>query len=46
MLTAGLPKYLSQGRRLIEAAALVDPARLADVGVGVREAAIDASAGV
>jgi len=46
MLTAGLPKDLSQGRRLIEAAALVDPARLADVGVGVREAAIDASAGV
>jgi 3-phenylpropionate/trans-cinnamate dioxygenase ferredoxin reductase component len=37
MLTVGLPRELSQARRLIEAGAQVDPARLADPAVAVRD---------
>jgi 3-phenylpropionate/trans-cinnamate dioxygenase ferredoxin reductase component len=37
MLTVGLPRELSQARRLIEAGARVDPARLADPEIAVRD---------
>jgi 3-phenylpropionate/trans-cinnamate dioxygenase ferredoxin reductase component len=37
MLTVGLPRELSQARRLIEAGARVDPERLADPAVAVRD---------
>ncbi len=46
MLTVGAPRDFAQGRRRIEARALVDPAQLADPGVSVRAAAIEASPGV
>ncbi len=39
MLTVSLPRDLLQARRLIEAAARVDPARLADPAVAVRDCA-------
>jgi 3-phenylpropionate/trans-cinnamate dioxygenase ferredoxin reductase component len=39
-LTVGLPRDLLQARRLIEAGALVDPARLADAGMAVRDCGI------
>ncbi len=39
VLTVDLPKDLMQGRRLIEAAAPVDPGKLADPGVQLRSAA-------
>ena len=40
-LTVGLPRDLLQARRLIEAGAAVDPDRLADPGVAVRDCAVD-----
>lgn len=40
MLTVGAPKDLVQGRRIIEAGALVDPEKLADARVSVRDAVI------
>ena len=40
-LTVGLPRDLLQARRLIEAGAAVDAARLADPAVAVRDAALD-----
>jgi NADPH-dependent 2,4-dienoyl-CoA reductase/sulfur reductase-like enzyme len=40
MLTVGLPRDLLQARRLIEAGALVDAARLADPGIAVRDCGI------
>jgi 3-phenylpropionate/trans-cinnamate dioxygenase ferredoxin reductase component len=39
-LTVGLPRDLLQSRRLIEAGGLVDPAKLSDPSVPVRDAAI------
>jgi 3-phenylpropionate/trans-cinnamate dioxygenase ferredoxin reductase subunit len=39
-LTVGLPRDLLQARRLIEAGGLVDPAKLADAGIAVRDSAI------
>ncbi len=39
-LTVGLPRDLLQARRLIEAGGLVDPARLTDPGIAVRDAGI------
>ena len=39
VLTVGLPKDLQQGRRLIEAAAAVDPARLRDPAIPLRDSA-------
>jgi Reductase C-terminal len=39
MLTVSLPRDLLQARRLIEAAVQVDPARLADPAVAVRDCA-------
>src|ERR1700733_1239725 len=36
LLTVGIPRDLAQGRRLIEAAAAVDPARIADPDIPVR----------
>jgi 3-phenylpropionate/trans-cinnamate dioxygenase ferredoxin reductase component len=39
LLTVDAPRELLQGRRLIESGASVDPARLADPGVPVRDAA-------
>jgi 3-phenylpropionate/trans-cinnamate dioxygenase ferredoxin reductase subunit len=44
LLTVGLPRDLLQGRRLIAAGSLVDPARLADPGVAVRDCAGTSSA--
>jgi 3-phenylpropionate/trans-cinnamate dioxygenase ferredoxin reductase subunit len=40
MLTVGLPRDLLQARRVIEAGAPVDPARLADPQVPVRDCAL------
>ena len=40
ILTVGLPRDLIQARRLIEAGGLVDPARLADAGIAVRDSGI------
>lgn len=40
LLTVGLPRDLQQGRRLIESGALVDPHRLADLAVPLRESAL------
>jgi 3-phenylpropionate/trans-cinnamate dioxygenase ferredoxin reductase component len=40
MLTVGLPRDLIQARRLIEAGGLVDPAKLADAGIAVRDSGI------
>ncbi len=37
MLTVGLPRDLMQARRVIESAAEVDPGRLADPGIAVRD---------
>jgi len=39
-LTVGLPRDLLQARRLIEAGGLVDPAKLADPGIAVRDSGI------
>ena len=39
-LTVGLPRDLIQARRLIEAGGLVDPAKLADAGIAVRDSVI------
>jgi 3-phenylpropionate/trans-cinnamate dioxygenase ferredoxin reductase component len=39
LLTVGLPRELQQGRRLIESGSLVDPARIADLSVPLRDAA-------
>lgn len=39
-LTVGLPRDLIQARRLIEAGGLVDPAKLADAGIAVRDSGI------
>jgi 3-phenylpropionate/trans-cinnamate dioxygenase ferredoxin reductase subunit len=39
-LTVGLPRDLIQARRLMEAGALVDPAKLADPGIAVRDSAL------
>jgi 3-phenylpropionate/trans-cinnamate dioxygenase ferredoxin reductase component len=39
-LTVGLPRDLTQARRLIEAGSRVDPARLADPGIAVRDSAV------
>jgi NADPH-dependent 2,4-dienoyl-CoA reductase/sulfur reductase-like enzyme len=41
LLAVGIPRDLAQGRRLIETAAAVDPAKLADPGIPVRAAAAD-----
>jgi NADPH-dependent 2,4-dienoyl-CoA reductase/sulfur reductase-like enzyme len=41
LLTVGIPRDLAQGRRLIEAAAAVDPARIADPDIPVRATAAD-----
>jgi 3-phenylpropionate/trans-cinnamate dioxygenase ferredoxin reductase component len=40
VLTVGLPKDLQQGRRLIDAAVPVDPARIADPAIPLRDAAL------
>lgn len=40
VLTVGLPRDLLQARRLIEAGGLVDPAKLADPGIAVRDCGI------
>lgn len=40
VLTVDVPKDLMQGRRLIESASAVDPAKLADPGIQLRAAAI------
>jgi len=40
LLTVGHPKDLVQGRRVIAAGGAVDPARLADPAVAVRDAAL------
>jgi 3-phenylpropionate/trans-cinnamate dioxygenase ferredoxin reductase subunit len=40
ILTVGLPRDLIQARRLIEAGGLVDPAKLADPGIAVRDSGI------
>ncbi len=40
VLTVDLPKDLMQGRRLIESAAPIDPDKLADPGVQLREAVV------
>jgi NADPH-dependent 2,4-dienoyl-CoA reductase/sulfur reductase-like enzyme len=40
ILTVGLPRDLIQARRLIEAGGLVDPAKLADAGIAVRDSGI------
>jgi 3-phenylpropionate/trans-cinnamate dioxygenase ferredoxin reductase component len=39
-LTVGSPRDLIQARRLIEAGGLVDPAKLADAGIAVRDSGI------
>jgi 3-phenylpropionate/trans-cinnamate dioxygenase ferredoxin reductase component len=39
-LTVGLPRDLIQARRLIEAGGLVDPAKLADAGIAIRDSGI------
>jgi len=39
-LTVGLPRDLLQARRLIDAGGLVDPAKLADPGIAVRDSGI------
>jgi 3-phenylpropionate/trans-cinnamate dioxygenase ferredoxin reductase subunit len=39
-LTVGLPRDLIQARRLMEAGGLVDPAKLADAGIAVRDSGI------
>jgi 3-phenylpropionate/trans-cinnamate dioxygenase ferredoxin reductase component len=39
-LTVGLPRDLMQARRLIEAGSQVDPAKLADPGVAVRDSGV------
>ena len=39
-LTVGLPRDLLQARRLIEAGGRVDPVRLADPAVAVRDSAV------
>jgi NADPH-dependent 2,4-dienoyl-CoA reductase/sulfur reductase-like enzyme len=39
-LTVGLPRDLLQARRLIDGGGLVDPARLADAGIAVRDCGI------
>ena len=41
LLTVGIPRDLAQGRRLIEAAAAVDPARIADPDIPVRATVLD-----
>ncbi|HEX3921824.1 MAG TPA: FAD-dependent oxidoreductase [Streptosporangiaceae bacterium] len=41
LLTVGIPRDLAQGRRLIEAAAAVDAARIADPDIPVRATAAD-----
>jgi 3-phenylpropionate/trans-cinnamate dioxygenase ferredoxin reductase component len=40
VLTVGLPRDLIQARRLMEAGGLVDPAKLADPGIAVRDCGI------
>jgi 3-phenylpropionate/trans-cinnamate dioxygenase ferredoxin reductase subunit len=40
-LTVGLPKDLLQSRRLIEAGSRVDPDKVADLGIALRDSAID-----
>ncbi len=40
VLTVGLPRDLLQARRLIDAGGLVDPAKLADPGIAVRDSGI------
>jgi len=42
LLTVGRPRDLVQGRRVIAAGGAVDPARLADPAVAVRDAALAA----
>jgi 3-phenylpropionate/trans-cinnamate dioxygenase ferredoxin reductase subunit len=39
-LTVGMPRDLLQARRLIDGGGLVDPAKLADPGIAVRDAGI------
>lgn len=46
MLAVGSPKDFVQGRRIIESGALVDPGKLADTRVSVRDAVIEASPAV
>jgi hypothetical protein len=41
LLAVDVPRDLAQGRRLIEAAAQVDPARLADPDVPIRATVLD-----
>jgi 3-phenylpropionate/trans-cinnamate dioxygenase ferredoxin reductase subunit len=40
LLTVGVPRDLQQGRRVIEAAAPVDPVRLADPAVRIRDSVL------
>jgi len=40
LLTVGIPRDLQQGRRVIEAGAPVDPVRLADPGVRIRDSVL------
>jgi 3-phenylpropionate/trans-cinnamate dioxygenase ferredoxin reductase component len=44
-LTVGLPKDLLQSRRLIEAGSRVDPDRLADPGIALRDSQLPANTG-
>jgi 3-phenylpropionate/trans-cinnamate dioxygenase ferredoxin reductase subunit len=38
LLTVGRPRDLVQGRRVIAAGGAIDPARLADPGIAIRDA--------